>query len=134
MSQELRAPLVGLGNKHQVTDLIWQRFGSVNAYIEPFAYTASVALANPAPSRLKHEIINDHNGFVTNFWRSIKYSYNETAFYSDMPLSTLDFVASERRLLHDYPDLVDKLREDIHYHDPIPVSYTHLTLPTICSV
>ena len=37
----------------------------------------------------------------------------------------------------DYLDMADDVKQFIEQHeleDPIPVSYTHLTLPTICSV
>lgn len=119
MAPPLRAPIVGLGNKYQAFKLIWQRLGTGGTYIEPFAYTASTALSNPAPHLLSKEIINDHNGFVTNFWRAIKHDYERTAFYADMPLSHLDFVASERRLLHYQADLPKMLNEDIAFFDPI---------------
>ena len=116
--QKLTAPLVGLGNKSPATDLIWERLGVAETYIEPFAYTCSVALSNPSPSALKQEILNDHNGFVTNFWRSIKHDYEQTAFYADMPISHLDFIAAEKKLLQDYSSLVSAMREHILFYDP----------------
>ena len=91
MSKPLRAPFPYFGGKRDVASLIWQRFGSVKQYIEPFCGSAAVLLGAREPASL--EVVNDLNGFIANFWRATKNQPAEVAREADYPVSHIDLGA-----------------------------------------
>jgi len=77
----LRAPFPYFGGKSTVAEIIWQRFGDVPNYVEPFFGSGAVLLARPhAP---KTETINDKDHFVANFWRAVKHDPDAVAHWAD---------------------------------------------------
>lgn len=67
----LDCPFPWFGGKRRVASLVWQRFGSVDNYVEPFFGSGAVLFNRPEPHS-GNETINDIDGFVANFWRSVK--------------------------------------------------------------
>ena len=57
MSIALSAPFPWFGGKSKVADLVWQRFGDVPNYSEPFAGSLAVPLGRPHKPRI--ETVND---------------------------------------------------------------------------
>jgi DNA adenine methylase len=82
------APFPWFGGKSSVADVIWQRFGTVDNYVEPFFGSGAVLLARPAPRGT--ETINDADGFVANFWRAIQVAPDEVAKWADWPVNETD--------------------------------------------
>lgn len=122
----LKAPFPYFGGKSRIASKIWSKFGSVNSYIEPFAGSAAVALANPYWTNLSLEVINDFDGMVTNAWRAIKWSPNEVKKWVDWPMNELDsharseWVEKQRSELEERlqnEELTDIMRKDPHFHD-----------------
>jgi site-specific DNA-adenine methylase len=74
---ELKAPFPYFGGKSRVAAKIWTRFGDVQNYVEPFFGSGAVLLARPTPFT-GPETVNDADGFLVNFWRSIKFAPEET--------------------------------------------------------
>ena len=87
----LKAPFPYFGGKRDVAELIWQRFGSVRQYIEPFCGSAAVLLGAKEPASL--EVVNDVSGFIANFWRATKHQPAEVAREADYPVSHIDLGA-----------------------------------------
>jgi DNA adenine methylase len=66
----LKAPFPYFGGKSRVASLVWERFGPVPNYVEPFCGSCAVMLARPWPPEI--ETVNDADGYLANFWRAIK--------------------------------------------------------------
>lgn len=108
--EDLNAPFPYFGGKRKITKEVWQKFGEVKHYIEPFCGSAAMLLAAPKPASL--EVICDANGFIANFWRAVRYQPDETAKWADYPVSHIDLGARHQWLMDARPSLAEKL------HDP----------------
>jgi hypothetical protein len=114
MTKANHCPIPYAGGKNRAAPLVWQALAGVNSYIEPCCGTAAVLLARP--KRLRFETINDADGFVVNFHRSVQAAPDEVGRYLELPRSELELSAAGRWLLS--LDLTSKLRENIGYYDP----------------
>lgn len=94
---DLKAPFPWFGGKRRVADVVWQRFGQVPNYVEPFFGSGAVLLGRPNPSGV--ETVNDLDGFVANFWRAMKHRPDELAEWSDNPVNENDLHARHVWLL-----------------------------------
>lgn len=121
MKSHLNAPFPYFGGKSRVADIVWQRFGDVKNYVEPFVGSAAVLLRRPAEHFEKGrriETINDFDGMVANFWRAITFRPEETADYADWPVVENDLHARHRWLVGQKQSLVKNLEADPEYCDP----------------
>lgn len=91
MSSTLKAPFPYFGGKSAVADLVWERLGNPDNYVEPFAGSIATLLRRPEPGRI--ETINDRNHFVTNFWRAVKLAPDRLAAFADHPVNEADLHA-----------------------------------------
>jgi hypothetical protein len=112
----LKAPFPYFGGKSKIAPLIWERFGDVPNYVEPFAGSLAVLLARPHSPKV--ETINDLDGFIINFWRAVALDPYAVARHADWPVMELDLHARHAWLVEQEPELVEKLRADPHYYDP----------------
>jgi hypothetical protein len=84
----LKAPFPWFGGKSRASELIWDRFGNVPNYIEPFFGSGAVLLERPhAPGT---ETINDLDCMVANFWRALQSDPDAVAFHADNPVNEAD--------------------------------------------
>jgi DNA adenine methylase len=113
----LPSPFPYFGGKRKVASEVWQRFGAVDNYVEPFAGSAAVLFARPEPFT-GNETINDFDGYVSNFWRSIRLSPDKTAEWADWPVNENDLHARHVWLLQRRDTLAPKLEGDSEWHDP----------------
>lgn len=97
MSHRTQAPFPWFGGKSAVADIIWQRFGDVPNYVEPFFGSGAVLLARPRVG--KTETINDKDRFVANFWRSVQRDPDAVAQHADWPVNETDLHARHWWLL-----------------------------------
>jgi len=116
---QLIPPFPYPGGKRRIAPLIWRLFGDPDVYLEPFLGGGSVFLARPFFGGGRLEIINDKNGFVSNFWRSVKYKPDEVIEAMDWPNIENDFHARHIRLTMEYENLVQRLEGDPAYCDPV---------------
>ena len=118
----LQAPFPWFGGKRKVAAEVWRRFGNVSNYVEPFFGSGAVLLGKPESIDCT-ETVNDIDGFIANFWRSIKLSPELTAKYADNPVNENDLHARHIWLVHQIESLTEKLNGDPDYHDPKIAGY-----------
>ena len=112
---ELKAPFPWFGGKSRVAGLVWERFGKVNNYVEPFFGSGAVLLG--APRIHGTETVNDLDGFVCNFWRAIGKDPEKVASYADNPVNENDLHARHIWLVNYRDELVPRLEGDPDYYD-----------------
>lgn len=113
---ELPAPFPWFGGKRKVADVVWQRFGSVSNYVEPFFGSGAVLLGRPAPVD-GNETVNDIDGYVANFWRAIKHAPEDVAEHADNPVNENDLHARHVWLLQRRETLQSSLDGDPDFFD-----------------
>ena len=94
----LAAPFPYFGGKSRAAPLVWGAFGDVKNYVEPFAGSAAMLLVAPEGKRV--ETINDADGFVANFWRSVSADPDGVAKRADWPCSEVDLEARHAWLVN----------------------------------
>lgn len=89
---KLAAPFPWFGGKVMQSDSVWDAFGDVSNYVEPFSGSLGVLLNRPTPFQ-GTETVNDLDCFVVNFWRAVKQSRATLADGLDYPVSSFDLWA-----------------------------------------
>ncbi len=89
----MKTPYPWFGGKAMVADVVWERFGDVQNYVEPFFGGGAVLLNRPAWHTGKTETVNDINAFLTNFWRAVKADPDAVAHHADWPVNEIDIAA-----------------------------------------
>ena len=116
MGKQLKAPFPWFGGKSRVASLVWERFGNVKSYIEPFAGSLAVLLARPGgPAHV--ETVNDMDGYVANFWRAVQADPDEVARWADWPVDEVDLHARHTWLIEYKRHLASRLMADPHFCD-----------------
>ena len=113
----LQAPFPWFGGKRKVAAEVWRRFGKIENYVEPFFGSGAVLLGRPQPVN-GNETINDLDGFVANFWRSLKMSPEKTAEWADNPVNENDLHGRHSWLVGQAESLRARLEGDPEFHDP----------------
>jgi hypothetical protein len=111
----LKSPFPWFGGKSRAAPLIWERFGEVDNYIEPFAGSLAVLLQSPRIAPL--ETVNDADGFICNFWRAVSKSPDDVAHYADWPVNENDLHARHIWLVEQRADLTARLEGDPDFYD-----------------
>jgi hypothetical protein len=115
---DLRAPFPWFGAKSRVAEVIWRAFDpAVPNLVDPFCGSLATLLLRPGGAG-KIETVNDADGLLVNFWRSVQIDPRETAKWVDWPISEIDVHARHAWLLERKPALRDLLAEDPEAHDP----------------
>lgn len=96
MKSKFPPPFPWFGGKSRVSDIVWERFGNVECYVEPFFGSGAILFNRPTAPR--YEIINDKDGFVANFWRSVRRDPEAVAEWAIWPCSEVDLLARHRWL------------------------------------
>ena len=117
-----KPPFPYFGGKRRAAHLVWERFGPVATYVEPFFGSGAVLLGCPHGAR-NQEVINDLNGYVCNFWRAIAAEPDTVAHYADWPVVHSDLGARKNWLLELENSLTEKQWEDPDYYDPKAAGY-----------
>jgi hypothetical protein len=111
----LRAPFPWFGGKSRVARLVWERFGDVPNYVEPFAGSMAVLLARPTEARI--ETVNDLDCYISNFWRALQADPEELAAWADWPVNEADLHARHRWLVG-RAEFRKRMRSDPDFYDP----------------
>lgn len=112
----LDAPMVWFGGKSRVASQVWERFGDVPNFVEPFFGSGAVLLGRPHEP--KTETANDLDGYVCNAWRSIQHAPEKVAEYADQICHECDLHARHVWLRERRDELSRRLEGDPDYHDP----------------
>ncbi len=118
MTVTLASTFPYFGGKRRVAPLVWQRFGTVVNYVEPFFGSGATLLQRPTPF-IGSETVNDLNGWLTNFWRALRDDPDGVAEWTDYPVSELDLHARGDWLFYrpDVPDFIERLRAEPDWYD-----------------
>jgi len=84
----MKAPFPWAGGKSRVAHEVWDRFGDVANYVEPFFGSGAVLLNRPTSPGT--ETINDLDCMVANFWRALQHDAEAVAFHADNPVNEAD--------------------------------------------
>ena len=114
-TEPLRSPSPYFGGKHKAAPTVWEAFGQVDNYVEPFAGSAAMLLAAPEGRRI--ETINDFDGFVANFWRAVSHDPDAVAHAADWPVNEVDLFARHSWLVRQRATLTEQLHADPAYYD-----------------
>lgn len=114
----LPSPYPWFGGKRRVATEVWQAFGQVDNYVEPFFGSGAVLLARPDfdPARRQTETVNDADGFVANFWRALQADPEAVSHWADYPVSEMDLHARHGWLVNRRARLTWSL-EDPDFYD-----------------
>lgn len=112
----LAAPFPWFGGKRRIADLVWSRFGAVSNYVEPFFGSGAVLLGRPLPFQ-GTETVNDRDGLLANFWRSLQADPDAVAEHADWPVNENDLHARHAWLVGQKDSLQGRLEGDPDYHD-----------------
>jgi len=118
----LKAPYPFPGGKSKVADLVWQRLGNVDNYVEPFMGSLATMLRRPAEhfaGGYRVETCNDLNHFIVNFWRAVKADPEAVATWADAPVLEADLHARHRWLMQSdtAAEWRERMRTDPEAHD-----------------
>ena len=110
----LRAPFPWFGGKSRVAHLIWDRFGDVRNYVEPFAGSLAVILGRPTEPKI--ETVNDLDCWIANFWRALQHDPEGCAHYADWPVNEADLHARHLWLVKQ-TDFRERMKTDPDFYD-----------------
>jgi site-specific DNA-adenine methylase len=94
---KLKSPYPFFGGKSRVAKVIWSGLGEVANYVEPFAGSLAVLLANPQIPKI--ETVNDKDCFISNFWRAVSQDPQGVAKFADYPVHEADLHARHKWLV-----------------------------------
>lgn len=122
VSDVLKAPFPWPGGKSTVADMVWERLGNVDNYVEPFAGSLACLLRRPDShfeGKYRVETVNDLNHFVANFWRAVKSSPDEVAKWADNPVIEADLHARHQWLMRSetVQEFKNRFKVDPDYYD-----------------
>lgn len=110
----LRAPFPWFGGKSRVAPVVWDRFGDVRNYVEPFAGSLAVLLGRPTEPKI--ETVNDLDCWIANFWRAVTADPDQVAHWADWPVNEADLHARHLWLVKQ-AEFRERMKTDPDYFD-----------------
>jgi hypothetical protein len=114
LTPKIKAPFPWFGGKSRAAHIVWDRFGDVPNYVEPFAGSLAVLLGRPTPARI--ETVNDLDCFIANFWRAVQSDPEAVATFADWPINEADLHARHRWLVSQ-AEFMERMKSDPDYFD-----------------
>lgn len=111
----LRAPFPFFGGKSRVSHIVWDRFGDVPNYVEPFFGSGAVLLGRPHAPRI--ETVNDIDLYIANFWRSLKHAPAEVAKHCDDPVNEADLHSRHLWLVNEGRKRLQRIKKSPTFYD-----------------
>ncbi len=112
----LRAPFPWFGGKSRVAHVVWDRFGDVPNYVEPFAGSLAVLLSRPTEPGT--ETVNDLDTYLANFWRAVQADPVEVALWAGWPVNECDLHARHKWLARFGPDFHERMKAEPEFYNP----------------
>ena len=97
-----------------MSDIVWDRFGNVPNYVEPFFGSGAVLLGRPHDPGI--ETVNDKDCFIANFWRALQNDPDEVAWYADQPVNEADQHAKHLWLIRQ-AEWAERMKTDPGFYD-----------------
>lgn len=113
---DLRSPYPWFGGKSSVAPMVWERFGDVRNFVDPFLGSLAMLLGRPTPFQ-GTETVNDADGFVCNFWRALQADPEAVARFADHPVNENDLHARHAWLVGQRDDITRRLEGDPDWFD-----------------
>jgi site-specific DNA-adenine methylase len=110
----LKPPFPWFGGKRRVAHLVWERFGDIYNYVEPFFGSGAVLFNRPHEPRI--ETVNDKDKYLANFWRATQHDPAGVAKYADWPVNEADLHARHKWLVAQ-TDFNERMSTDPDYYD-----------------
>lgn len=114
MREALKAPFPWFGGKSRAAELIWDRFGDVPNYVEPFAGSLAVLLRRPTAAAV--ETVNDKDCYVANFWRATSTAPELVVQAASWPVNEADLHSRHLWLVHQ-EEFCERMKTDPYYFD-----------------
>ena len=115
----MKAPFPWFGGKRRVAPWVWDAFGDVDNYVEPFAGSLAVLLERPAHHDARAETVNDADSYLANFWRALIAEPEAVAAYADYPVNETDLFARHLWLVNTGRQiLLAGMEADPDFYDP----------------
>lgn len=111
----IKPPFPWFGGKSRVARLVWDRFGNVANYVEPFFGSGAVLFGRPHEAGT--ETVNDKDALLANFWRAIAAEPEVVAEWADWPVNEADLHARHLWLVTSGKAHTERLRTDPDYYD-----------------
>ncbi len=111
----LKAPFPYYGGKSRVAQMVWERFGKVDRYLEPFAGSLAVLLYKDVSDCF--EVVCDTNGYICNFWNAIKFAPDEVAEHACNPTIHQQLTARQKFIYKWLETHEEQLAEDPDFYD-----------------
>lgn len=115
MPEKLKSPYPYFGGKSTVADIVWQRFGDVANFVEPFFGSGAVLLARTHEPRT--ETVNDLDSMISNFWRAVQSDPDAVAYHADYPAIESDLHARHAWLVKQRESLTEQIQGSPEYYD-----------------
>ncbi len=113
----IAAPFPWFGGKAKVAPVVWEYFGDVDNYVEPFAGSLAVLLGRPSTHLAKAETVNDLDRYIVNFWRALQADPDGVAYWADAPVNESDLTARHLWLVNEGRDRLQACDADPDYFD-----------------
>ena len=110
----MRAPFPWFGGKSRVAHIVWDRFGDVRNYVEPFAGSLAVLLGRPTKPKI--ETVNDLDCWIANFWRALQADPEALAHHAHWPVNEADLHARHLWLVRQI-EFRERMKTDPDYYD-----------------
>ena len=111
----LKAPFPWFGGKRRVASQVWEAFGNVDNYVEPFA--GSLAVLLDRPTEPKTETVNDADCYLSNFWRAITAAPDQVAALCDFPVNECDLLARHLWLVNEGKRRIERMESEPDFYD-----------------
>jgi hypothetical protein len=108
-------PFPYFGGKSAVADVVWQALGNPVNFIEPFFGSGAVLFLRDEPGHI--ETVNDADGLVANFWRSLQHDAASVAEHADNPVNEADLHARHIWLIGQRERITERLCGDPDWFD-----------------
>lgn len=110
----LKAPFPWFGGKSKVAEIVWDRFGDVANYVDPFFGSGAVLLGRPTSPGI--ETVNDLDCMLANFWRALQKDPEGVAENADNPVNEADQHARHLWLCSQ-EEFRERMKTDPDYYD-----------------
>lgn len=118
MADNLKAPFPWFGGKSRCADVVWERLGPVDNYVEPFCGSMAVLLSRPDDRwQTGAETCNDADCYLSNFWRALTHDPEQVAHWANWPVNECDLIAIHLWLVNSGAERIAKMESDPDFFD-----------------